>query len=134
MRIRLIALPILLLTGLTGCAPMTGPGTASTGASAERQCFLSNTVRNFRTGDEQTLYVRTLGNDVFEISASGVCRDINSALALSIQPEAGSSRVCVGDGANVAYQGGGSSGGCRVRVMQQLTPEQIEALPSRARP
>lgn len=134
MRIRPIALPIMILTALAGCAPTSGTDVASTGAGTERQCFMADQVQNFREGPDRSLYLRALRNDVFRASTAGACLDLGSSLAIAIQPEAGASnRLCTGDWATVAI-GGTRSAPCRIRIEERLTPEQVAALPSRSRP
>lgn len=121
----------LALAGLAACAP-GAPHPASSAASRDaRACFLPDQVRNFRSGATQTLYLRALDGEVFELNASGFCRDLEYATGVAIRPQAGSGpRLCVGDWALV----GVGAEPCRARVARRLTAAEVEALPSRQRP
>lgn len=122
---------------VSGCAPTAGEG-GTTETASSRQCFFADEVRNFRGGETQSIYVRDLRNQVFELRGAGFCRDLDYALALSIRPQTGGiNRLCTGDWAEVAVAGGGatpSMGPCRVQVTRALTEAEVEALPSRQRP
>lgn len=128
---------LLVATGLAGCAPIEGAAGLRTAAAdrPERQCFLPRQVVNFRSDGMQSVYLRALGGDVFEVSSAG-CLDLTSSNALSITPSMGiSDRLCVGDGARIAVQNPTiGQGPCQARVVRKLTVAEIEALPSRSRP
>lgn len=121
----------LIGLALAGCAPSaTGAGPVET-AGGPRTCFQADQVQNFRTDGTQTLYVRALDRQVFELNASGFCRGLDTALSTAIRAQSGAgSRLCVGDWALV----GAGPEPCRARVTRVLTTEQVEALPSRHRP
>lgn len=125
----LVSLSLIGLA-LAGCAPSTtGAGPLET--AEQRACFQADQVQNFRTDGTQTLYVRALDRQVFELNASGFCRGLDTALSTAIRAQSGAgSRVCVGDWALV----GAGPEPCRARVTRVLTTEQVEALPSRHRP
>jgi hypothetical protein len=119
------------------CAPTTdavGPGAQS---GAERQCFSTEQVRNFRDGEGGQLYIRAQRNMVFELNTSGGCLDLASATSLVItgDPPLGGSRICTGDWARIGVPGSTApSGVCRARVERVLTAEQVAALPAARRP
>lgn len=123
---------------LTACAPVgTGASNvaAAAGERAPRQCFQARQVINFREGEAQQIRLRILGGDVFELGSAG-CWDLGSATALSVTPAiGGSDRLCVSDTARIAVVNASlPQGPCLARVTRVLTPEQVEALPSRQRP
>ena len=128
---------IVVATGLAGCAPIEGAAGLRTAAAdrPERQCFLPRQVVNFRSDGAQSVYLRALGGDVFEVSSAG-CLDLTSSNALSITPSMGiSDRLCVGDGARIAVQNPTiGQGPCQARVVRKLTVAEIEALPPGNRP
>ncbi|GAW41553.1 hypothetical protein SH203_01961 [Brevundimonas sp. SH203] len=121
--------PVLALAACAPAAPGLSPSAARTAANP---CFRPSLVRNFTAPNEQTLYVRTSATEVFQIDAT-VCRDLPQALSIALVPMDGSSRLCVGDPARLRSPTTGPEP-CRVRVLRQLTADEIAALPSRDRP
>lgn len=115
---------------LASCAPnANGAGLAS--PDAPRACFQADQVQNFRTDGTQTLYVRAIDRQVYELNASGFCRGMDAATGIAIRAQAGSgSRLCTGDWALI----GAGPEPCRARVARVLTATEVEALPSRNRP
>jgi hypothetical protein len=135
--ISLVALTALAT--LSSCAPASGPGAGSSaGVSGPRTCFTTNRITNYRQGQEQQLYVRVLGNDVYQLSG-GFCRDINASSSLQITSTTGSGdRLCVGDTAAITAQGAGGPSfpgvPCRAVVTRKLTEAEVAALPPGDRP
>lgn len=123
-----------LLTGPSACAP--GAGTGVTEAGANRACFYEDEVTSFRPGENQSLYVRAVGADIFELKASAHCRDLDSADALAFTPTPGPARrLCVGDHAQISVSASISpTPPCRVEIARRLTVEEADALPDRYRP
>ena len=129
---------LLAAAGLTGCAPAAGSAPGSQIASTRGgpgQCFDPARIVNYTRGESGMIYVRALNRDVFAITGAG-CPDIGAGVAISITPAIGiGSRLCVGDDASVVTPAAGfGPARCRARVQSALTPEQVEALPSRFRP
>ena len=118
-----------VVLALSACAPSPGVTTASRVNAT--QCFRPNLVRNFTAPNDQTLYVRTSGADVFQIETT-FCRDMTRALSVALEPLSGSN-LCVGDQATLRSPATGPEP-CRVRIARKLTAEEIAALPSRDRP
>lgn len=133
--------PIALLAAvsvavLNACAPSTEMADASGGGSqTARQCFDSDRLTNFTVDDTHTVYVEAANRDVYELQIAGGCTQLDSAFGLQITPSTGgSSRLCIGEAANIRAGTTGTTGPCRARVSRMLTPEQVAALPSRLRP
>lgn len=121
-------------TAVVGCAPTAGPD-GVVGASSARQCFRPDMVRNFRSSDFQTIYIRSHNEGVFELKASGFCRELDFAQTLAISSSMGGSRLCAGDWADIRVAALGSdTQRCRALVTRRLTEAEVEALPSRDRP
>ena len=119
------------------CAPTPAGGGMQASNRAPRACFSTSQVSNFRSGEDQTLYLRAGRGGVFELQSVGWCRDLDWANALVITSEfGGGSRLCTGDPVQIAYASGGAmpSGPCRARIVRQLTDAEIAALPGRSRP
>lgn len=125
----------LIALSAAGCAPATTAGPTARSDRAA-QCFRVEDIQNFRTGNLTDLNIRTYRGHVFQISTGGGCWNLDSALALSIQPVLGaSSFVCVGDQVHVAVPNGQPADGrCRGLVTKSLTPEEVAALPKNAQP
>ncbi|QBX36695.1 hypothetical protein E4M02_05440 [Brevundimonas sp. S30B] len=122
---------IATMAGLAGCAPLS-PSLSSEDVIGEpRACFRTDFVRNFRSGDSQSIYIRDLSRNVFQLDTSGFCRDLDFVNAIVIRPQAGGgNRVCVDDWVVI----GAGAEPCRAVVRRQLTEAEVEALPSRQRP
>lgn len=99
-----------------------------------QQCFYTKNVESFAAPDDQTLYVRVTGRDVYRFDMFGHCPDIdwNQRLALVSR---GSSWICSGmDAEVITHATGLGPQRCPVAHMRKLTPEEVAALPKRARP
>jgi hypothetical protein len=98
------------------------------------QCFYTKMVSGFAAPDDKTLYVRVGVKEVYRFDMFGPCPDIdwNQSLALVSRP---SSWICNGmDAEVITHSPGIGRQRCPVAHMQKLTPEEVAALPRRARP
>ena len=98
------------------------------------QCFYTRMVDSFAAPDDKTLYVRVGVRDVYRFDMFGHCPDIdwNQHLALVSR---GSSWICSGmDAEVITHATGLGRQRCPVSAMHKLTPEEVAALPKRARP
>jgi hypothetical protein len=99
-----------------------------------QQCFYSRNVTSFAAPDDKNLYVRVGVRDVYHFEMFGPCPDIdwNQSLALVATP---GPWICNGMDADViTHSPGLGRQRCPVRHMQKLTPDEIAALPKRAKP
>lgn len=128
--------PLLLIAAvgviaLPACAP-TPKTDAVSSSDSNRQCFQPNKVENFR-GNNQTFYLRTQDNDVFQLNTIGYCSEGDFTLSISFEQVLG--RICTGDTAHINMIGGVSPRTyCRAQVVKKLTEAEIAALPARDRP
>lgn len=114
---------------------------SATGAAADdapkpppaRQCFWTRNADSFAAADNHTLYVRVGVRQVFQFEMFGPCQDIdwNQRIALVSRP---GSNICTGMDATVISHSPIGAQRCAVRAVRKLTPEEIAALPPRARP
>lgn len=98
------------------------------------QCFYTKNVTSFAAPDDHNLYVRVGVRDVYHFEMFGPCPDMdwNQRVALVSRS---SSWICNGmDAEVVTHATGIGRQRCMVRHMEKLTPEQVAALPKRARP
>tara|TARA_R110000764_G_scaffold130504_1_gene218339 strand:- start:54 stop:470 length:417 start_codon:yes stop_codon:yes gene_type:complete len=135
-----------LLTGLAAvtlglvpvaCAPAPGTSMAAAGGTAGTSaCFYADEAIRFRPGETQSVYVRANGSDIFQLTATGYCRDMDSVSAIGFTATPGPARrLCVGDTTQVSLSAAvNPTAPCRVQVTRRLTPEQAAALPDRYRP
>jgi hypothetical protein len=115
---------------LLAAAPAAAKSPANPG---KRQCFLASSVDGYRALDEHTLYIRAGVHDVYQFEMFGACPDINwnERLALVSRP---GSWICSGMDAEVVTHSAIGPQRCPVRSVRKLTPEEIAALPRKARP
>lgn len=100
----------------------------------KNQCFYTRNVTSFAAPDDKTLYVRVGVRDVYRFDMFAPCLDMdwNQRLALIARP---GPWICNGMDAEVISRATGiGRQHCLVSHMQKLTPEQIAALPPRAKP
>lgn len=116
---------------MSGCAPTPGADIASSSAS-NRQCFSPEQGLNFR-GNNQTIYVRSGKEDVFELKTVESCPEIDFTLTIRFPQMLG--RYCTGDTTPITMADGLTPRSiCQVQVVKKLTEAEIAALPSRDRP
>ena len=127
-------------TAVAALAALIAFGAASTQALAKppaepgkRQCFFTRNADGFAAPDEKTLYVRVGVRDVYRFEMFGPCQDMdwNQSLALVSR---GSSSICTGMDAEVITHSPIGPQRCAVRSVRKLTPEEVKALPPKARP
>jgi hypothetical protein len=126
----------LLIGALVLTACTSEPkSTANVAAADHRKCFFSSQVNNFQAMDENTVYLRVGVSDVYEMKMFAPCRDVDWAHQIALQSRGGSS-ICTGLDAEVIAPGIGSQRAhtCQVRDIRHLTPQEIAALPAKARP
>jgi hypothetical protein len=112
-------------------------GSQSLAAKTEtpaRQCFYTRNADSFAAADENTLYVRVGIRDVWQFDMFGRCPDIDWNQRLVLRSRA-SSWICSGmDAEVITHSPGIGRQHCFVRSVRKLTPEEVAALPRRARP
>ena len=107
----------------------------SKGKPAGRACFYHSEISGFSAPDEHTVYVRVSVNDVYRLETFGPCMDLDWAMRIAIVDRGGGGWICVGDPADVVYrQSGIGEQRCPVKVAAYLTPDDVKALPKKARP
>lgn len=118
---------------LSGC---TTPADAQPQAAAKapnRNCFWANTVSNFNAIDETTVYIRAGVKDVYRLDLFTRCIDIDWNQSIALVSRGGNS-ICTGFDATIVTKGPIGPQRCEVRNVTKLTPQEVEALPSKQRP
>lgn len=133
-----IWIPALAATLTMGCAPTPQPATGVDGGSQVSRCFNTDRVVNFAADNTRNVYLRSQRGDVYELTGSGGCSDIDFASGLTVAPLSGiSTRLCLGEEARVSPQRAGRDLAptlCRFTVARVLNSEEVAALPSGSRP
>jgi hypothetical protein len=126
---------LALTAALLTCGAASPPAFAKPAATYDaQQCFYTRNVTSFAAPDDKTLYVRVGVRDVYRFDMFGHCPDIdwNQRLALVSR---GSSWICNGmDAEVITHATGIGHQRCPVSAMHKLTPEEVAALPRRAKP
>ena len=129
---------LLIAVAVASCAGPPGSHAALTGAapaSASRdRCFTPRQVTNFAAIDDKTVNIRVGVERVYSLELLGACPDVDWNNTLAIRATGGGSFICTGLDATVSTRGPTGRQSCAVRAIHQLTPEEIAALPPRARP
>jgi hypothetical protein len=107
------------------------------GDEPTRQCFLPQTVSNYRTDGDTTAYLRAGRNEVYQLQSGG-CRGLGASNGLSVVSRTGGGRACVGESIGLQTRGPSlrseNVSSCTARIVKRLSPEEVAALPSRVRP
>ncbi|MDB5456914.1 MAG: hypothetical protein JWP92_2499 [Caulobacter sp.] len=125
------ALAASLLAVLALCA-----GTADAApkkASPARQCFYANNVNGFSAVDDEHVYVRVGVKDVYAFKMFGRCPDVDWSWRLGLVSRGGGF-ICSGFDAELIVPSSIGTQRCPVRDIRKLTPEEVAALPPKARP
>jgi hypothetical protein len=102
-------------------------------APTHNDCFWTRNVDSFAAPDDHTLNVRVGMRDVYQFEMFGPCQDIDWNQRIALISRTGSN-ICSGMDAEVVTHSPIGPQRCAVRSMRKLTPEEIAALPRRARP
>jgi hypothetical protein len=125
---------LALTAALLTCGAASPPALAKPAPTYDaQQCFYTRNVTSFAAPDDKTLYVRVGVRDVYRFDMFGHCPDIdwNQRLALVSR---GSSWICSGmDAEVITHATGIGHQRCPVSAMHKLTPEEVAALPRRAK-
>ncbi|MET0273997.1 MAG: DUF6491 family protein [Phenylobacterium sp.] len=102
-------------------------------AKPARSCFWTRNVNNFASSEPSNVYVRVGVKDIYRLEMLGRCPDVDWAQKVALVSR-GSSQICEGLDAEIITQTPIGPQRCAVKAVHKLTPEQVAALPRRARP
>lgn len=122
-------------TALILAALIAASGPASA-ASPHRQCFWPRSVQNLTVMNDRTVFARVQGREVFRLELFTPCRDIDWSRHMDLRSRTGGT-ICEGRGLGVELVARTSRGRhrrCSVGGIRRLTPDEVAALPARARP
>ena len=119
---------------LTLGAAASTPALAETPAQpSKNQCFFTRNADGFAAPDDKTLYVRVGVRDVYQFEMFGTCLDMDWSQRIALVSRSSSS-ICSGMDAEVVTRSQIGPQRCPVRSVRKLTPEEVKALPPKARP
>jgi Family of unknown function (DUF6491) len=121
------AVAALLTLGVTASAFAEAP------AKPKQQCFFTRSADGFAAPDDKTLYVRVGVRDVYQFDMFGTCLDMDWNQRIALVSRASSS-ICTGMDAEVVTHSPIGPQRCPVRSVRKLSPDEIKALPPKARP
>jgi hypothetical protein len=113
------------------------PATAAaepTTPAPTRQCFWARDVNNFAAETDRVVNVRVGVRDVYQFEMFGLCPDVRWNQRIGLVARGGGDRVCTGLDAELVVPSSIGPRRCPVRNIRKLTPEEVAALPRRARP
>jgi hypothetical protein len=118
---------------LTVAAPAVAQSPAGPAQKPKRQCFFASRVTSFAAADEKIVNLRVGVRDFYQLEMFGPCQDVdwNNQIALVSR---GTSTICTGFDAEIISQTTLGPRRCLVRSVRKLTPVEVAALPSRAKP
>lgn len=125
-------LKALALTAVLTSALAALPAVAQTSPKPPQQCFSTRDIRNVAAADDFTVNLRVGARDVFQAKTTGVCPDVGFGPALAYRSY--SSRICSETDMTLVTRGPFSPRDCPLASLRKLSPEEIAALPKRARP
>jgi hypothetical protein len=125
------ALPVIMLAAaVSACAASAGTPKQSKPAQA---CFWTRDVNNFKAADSSTVNIRVGVRDVYQLVLFSSNSDIDWTQHIGIESR-GSDRICSGLDATIIVPGPIGPQRIPVTSVRKLTPEEVAALPKKARP
>ncbi|HEY8614956.1 DUF6491 family protein [Phenylobacterium sp.] len=115
---------------IAGARSPTEPQAA---AKPVRSCFWARNANGFAAMDDRTVNVRVGVKDVYQFEMLGPCQDIDWSQNIALVSR-GSSSICSGLDAEIVTRTSIGPQRCPVRNVRKLTPAEVAALPSKARP
>lgn len=102
-------------------------------AGAKRACFFTGNVSSFSAADDHTVYVRVGVKEVYRLDLFAPCPDIDWTWKIGLVSH-GSDWICSPMDATIIAHGPTGPQRCEVNKVTRLTPEEVAALPRKARP
>ena len=132
MNIHVALIATLLALGATAANAADKPASATANAT-DRQCFWTRQANGFAAQDDRTVNVRVSSRDVYQFQLMGHCPDIDWSQQIALISHSGDS-ICSGLDAEIVTRSPIGPMRCPVSHIRKLTPEEIAALPRKARP
>ena len=108
---------------------------AAADSDTHQHCFFASQFNNWRAADEKTIYIRVGVNRYFRLDIAGGCKTATWPDSFLITKFRGSNTVCTAlDWDLKVSQPHGIAEACIVSQMTELTPDEVKALPAKAKP
>ena len=119
---------------LAATQPAAAADKSPAAAGKTRQaCFFARDVNSFSAAGDRTVYVRVGVRDVYRLDLFNSCPDIDWNWSIGLQSH-GSDWICSPLDATIIARSPIGPQRCEVDKVTKLTPEEVAALPRRARP
>jgi hypothetical protein len=123
-----------LIASIAFAAAIAAGSTALAAPSKSvRQCFWPQSVDNFAVLDDRTVNVRVGPQDVYQLILFSPSPDIDWTQRIGIQSTGGST-ICTGLDATLIVPSTIGPRRYPVTTVRKLSPDEVKALPARARP
>lgn len=103
------------------------------GEKPRRQCFWAHQVNNFAAEGDRVVNVRVGVKEIYRLEIFGTCPEIDWTQKIAIVSRGGST-ICSGLDADLVVPSSIGPQRCTVRNVRKLTPEEVAALPPKAKP
>jgi hypothetical protein len=129
------AAAVTLLVSAGACAD-TGAHAAPQIATGERACFRAADVSSWAAVDRTTVNLRVNIRDFYQVKLLAPCGDIDFSQRIGVRSGGGSDFICTGSGLDIEIIAPTPIGRqtCPATSLRRLTPEEVSALPGRAKP
>lgn len=122
------------LMSLSAAVPAaTAKSPLEPGDKPKRQCFWTHQANGFAAADDKFVNVRVGVKDVYQFEMFGRCHEVDWQNKIALVSRGGSS-ICTGMDADIVTPTSIGPQRCPVRAVRKLTPEEVKALPKRAKP
>jgi hypothetical protein len=103
---------------------------------AKDECFWTRNITSFAAPDDHTVYVKVGMRDVYRLDLMISCPDVDWNQRVGLQSSHGAGGSICGplDAEIVSHAAGIGAQRCPVKAMHKLTPDEIAALPTKAKP
>ena len=121
------------LMSIGAAAPGAAKSPLEGAEKPKRQCFWTSQINGFASDDDRIVNVRVGVKDVYQFEMFGRCHEIDWQNKIALVSRGGSS-ICTGMDADIVTPTSIGPQRCPVRAVRKLTPEEVKALPKRAKP
>lgn len=126
-------IPTAIAIAIAASLALAGAAHAADKPAAKKACFWARNVTSFASPDDHTVYVRVNVRDVYKFDLLISCPDIDWNQHLALRSTSDS--ICDGmDAEIITHSRALGRQRCQIKNMRKLTPEEVAALPKRARP
>lgn len=124
-----------LFAAAVAATSMSVGAVAAADGDAHQHCFFVSQFNNWRAADEKTIYIRVGVNRYFRLDLASGCKTATWPDSFLITKFRGSNTVCTAlDWDLKVSEPHGIAEACIVSQMTELKPDEVKALPAKAKP